>query len=157
MLKLFVLLTLISFVFTDDTTNTCLDKETLTNLGFIVEDTATKVDSPTYCTDVYADPGRCIATDNIKTIIEKLEADFKLRIDEFDDILKIFFYLFKNDTEREELRTLVINENKIDGISWKEKIAYHASFANDSHLGCFRTYNKLTHGLSCLLSSGKIQ
>ena len=44
MLKLFVLFTLISFVFTEDATDTCLAKETLTSLGFTGEDTATKVD-----------------------------------------------------------------------------------------------------------------
>ena len=156
MLKYFVILTLASFALTEETTSTCLAKATLDSLGFSGEEAVTKVDSPTYCTDVYADPGRCIAADNIKTVIDKLQTEFSTYNSGYGQLTTLFDTFFGNIGESiTSLWTKVTgsDEEKAEK-SWKSMMAEEISLAKDAHDTCFKTYNQLTHGTSCLVTSG---
>lgn len=156
MLNLFVLLTLASAAFAEEGTDSCLAKATLESLGFTGPGTVTKVDSPTYCTDLYADPGRCIDADNIKTVIEMYQNEFTTHNGGYGELASIFDTFFGNIGE--SITALWSNvtgsddENKEK--TWKAKMAEEISNAKDAHDKCFKTYNQLTHGLSCLVSSG---
>lgn len=141
----------------EETTDTCLPKATLEKLGFTGEGTNVKVDSPAFCTDVYADPGRCIAADNIKTVIENYQTEFSTSNAGYAQIATVFDTFFGNIGESiSGLWTKVTgSDDEKKEKSWKSQMAEEVSKAKEVHDTCFKTHNQLTHGVSCLLSSGK--
>jgi len=156
MLNLFVLLTLASAAFAEETTDSCLAKATLETLGFAGPGTLSVVDSPTYCTDLYASPGRCTDEGNVKTVIELYQDEFSTHNAGYSELASVFDTFFGNIGESiTALWTKVTgddDENKEK--TWKAKMAEEISNAKENHDKCFMTYNQLSHGLSCLLTSG---
>lgn len=132
----------------------CLTKETLEKLGFTAADSIEKVSSPTYCTDVYADPGRCITADTIKTYIEKKQDEFTVSNSGYAQLVKMFDTFFGNIGEALSDFWAKITDNQ-EPKTWKERMSAQIKKAQDVHDTCFKTYNQITHGVSCLLSSGK--
>lgn len=135
----------------EDATSSCLEKATLEKLGFTAADVE-KVSSPTYCTDVYADPGRCIAADTIKTFIDGKQDQFSTYNSGYGKLTEMFDTFFGNIGESLSNIWSSITDSKKDK-SWKEQMAEAVSKAKENHDKCFKTHNQIMHGVSCLLSS----
>jgi L-rhamnose mutarotase len=152
MLKLALILTFASFAFTEETTSTCLADAKLTEFG-LTGATMEAVESPTYCTDVYKSPGRCVTADSIKAYIEEKQnkfTEYNAGYGQIDEDYNTFFgnigsklsELWDNITNSESEKT------------WKDKMAEVTKAAEDNADKCFMSYNQVTHGVACFLSSG---
>lgn len=136
------------------TVASCLSKDTLGKLGFTAADSIEKVSSPTYCTDVYADPGRCIAADTIKAYIEKKQDEFTAWNAGYVKLTEMFDTFFGNIGETlSKIWASITNEKKEK--TWKEQMADLVKKSKETHDKCFKTHNQIMHGLSCMLSSAK--
>jgi len=137
----------------DTTTDSCLDSDTLTKLGF-TSATLEKVSEPSFCTDVYADPGRCITADTYETVVNKYQDEFTTHNMGYGTLVEMFDTFFGNIGE-----SLSNLWDKVTGSTeeptWKEKMAEEVKKAQDAHDDCFMGYNQVMMGVSCLLTSGK--
>jgi hypothetical protein len=137
----------------DTATDSCLDSETLTKLGFTGA-ALEKVSEPTFCTDVYADPGRCITANTYEAAVNKYQDEFTTHNMGYGTLVEMFDTFFGNIGE-----SLSNLWDKVSGGSeektWKEKMAEEVKKAQDAHDECFMGYNQVMMGVSCLLTSGK--
>jgi hypothetical protein len=134
-------------------TDSCLDSETLTKIGF-TSATLEKVSEPSFCTDVYADPGRCITADTYEAAVNKYQDEFTGHNMGYGTLVEMFDTFFGNIGE-----SLSNLWDKVTGNTeeptWKEKMAEEVKKAQDAHDDCFMGYNQVMMGVSCLLTSGK--
>lgn len=152
MFKLGLLLTLATFAYSQDATDTCLAETNLTDFGFTAA-TMEAVESPTYCTDVYNSPGRCITADTIKAIIEKKQTNATTYNEGYLQIDKDYNTFFGNiGAKITELWNDVLK--KEGEKTWKDQMAEVTKNAEDNADKCFKTYNQISHGVACFLSSG---
>jgi hypothetical protein len=150
--SILLILTISSVAWAEETTSSCLSADTLTALGF-TSATLEKVTDPTYCTDVYADPGRCITADTYATVVNKYQDEFTEHNAGYGKLVEMFDTFFGNIGE-----SLSNLWDKVTGSTeeptWKEKMAEEIKKAQDAHDNCFMGYNQVMMGVSCLVTSG---
>lgn len=152
MLKLTMIFMLATVALTEGATDSCVAEATLKEFGF--EPKALEVvESPTYCTDVFKTPGRCITADTIKAFIEKKETENTTAHNGFVQIDKDFNTFFGNIGSTFSDLWDKITSNEAEK-TWKDKMAEVTKKATDSVNKCFMSYNQVTHGVSCFLASG---
>ena len=152
MWKITLLFMLSSLALSEETTGSCLANDVLTGLG-LTGATMEPITDPTYCTEVYATPGRCITADTIKEYIEAKQTKFteyNAGFVEIDDQFNTFFGNIGSSLA--ELWAKITDSTSEK--SWKDKMGEVTKKAEDSVNKCFMSYNQITHGASCFLSSG---
>jgi L-rhamnose mutarotase len=158
MLKFVLIQTLFAFAFTVevqvnvDLTSTCLSDSTLTDFGFTAA-SMEAIDSPSYCTDVYKSPGRCITADSIKAYIEAKQNEFSEHNAAYVQIDDYYNTFFGNIGAKLSELWANITNTKTEK-TWKDQMVEVTKNAEDTADKCFKSFNQVTHGVSCFLSSG---
>ena len=153
MFKFMLTFMLISWSMSEEAAASCLEKAVLEKIGFTAADAIEKVTDPTYCTDVYADPGRCITADSIKTFIDAKQTLFSESNSGYGQLVEMFDTFFGNIGESLSNLWDKITDSTSEK-TWKDKMAEEVKKAQDAHDTCFKTHNQIMHGISCMLSSG---
>ena len=153
MFELLTILFAISTISSQNVLSSCLNSNTLENLGFQPSNYLEKDSSSTTCTHLYSDSGRCIQANTIKPFIESKQNEFNTTTMGYVQVIRLFDN-FSGKNSRILSRILDETTNTNPQQTLEEKIEEEIQNAQKTHEKCFKTHNQLTHEVSCLLSSG---
>ena len=154
--SIFTFAMLMIYTLSQETTTGCLSADNLKKIGFTtIKETAEKIESPTYCKDVFAEQGACVAEEEVKAVVESQQdkfTNFNQSVASIFDTFDSFFGAIGESLSN--LYDSVTGSDEKKEPTWKEQMVKSVKKAKETSNECYIFYNTLQHGTTCLVASG---